>query len=55
LIPTLTPIWLSLLAFAIVFPIAFLSWIGLEKPALRLRRSVVDLLKKRLPAVALPG
>ena len=55
LIPALTPLWLSLLAFAIVLPIAFLSWIGIEKPALRLRRTVVGLLKKRQPAVALPG
>ena len=55
LIPALTPLWLSLLAFAIVLPVAFLSWIGIEKPALRLRRTVVGLLKKRQPAVALPG
>ena len=55
LIPALTPLWLSLLAFAIVLPIAFLSWIGIEKPALRLRRTVVGLLTKRQPAVALPG
>jgi hypothetical protein len=36
-------------------PIAFLSWIGIEKPALPLRRTVVGLLTKRQPAVALPG
>ena len=55
LISALTPLWLSLLAFAIVLPVAFLSWIGIEKPALRLSRTVVGLLKKRQPAVALPG
>ena len=53
--PGADALWLSLLAFAIVLPIAFLSWIGVEKPALRLRRTVVGLLKKRQPAVALPG
>ena len=55
LIPGLTPVWLSLTAFAIVLPIAFLSWIVIEKPALRLRSSVVGQLKKRSSAVAVPG
>jgi peptidoglycan/LPS O-acetylase OafA/YrhL len=55
LIPALTPLWLALLAFAIVFPIAFLSWVVVEKPALRLRPTIVGRLKKQPHAVAVPG
>jgi len=51
LVPALTPIWLSLTAFAIVLPIAFVSWIVVEKPALRLRPIVVALLMKSRPPV----
>jgi peptidoglycan/LPS O-acetylase OafA/YrhL len=55
LIPSLTPLWLCATAFAIVLPIAFVSWILVEKPALRLRPAVSALLKKRSPAVPVPG
>ncbi len=55
LVPAITPAWLALTAFVIVLPIAFLSWIFIEKPAMRLRSTVGALLKKRRAAASLAG
>jgi peptidoglycan/LPS O-acetylase OafA/YrhL len=52
LIPALTPLWLSSIAFAIVLPLAFASWCFIEKPALALRLAVSSALKRRAPAFA---
>lgn len=41
LVPGISIAMLTLSAFAIVFPIALLSWIAIEKPALGLRRALV--------------
>jgi hypothetical protein len=52
LVPALTPLWLSSVAFVIVLPLAFASWLFIEKPALALRPLVVGALRKRVPAFA---
>jgi peptidoglycan/LPS O-acetylase OafA/YrhL len=52
LIPALTPLWLSSIAFAIVLPLAFASWCFIEKPALAFRPTLVGALKRRAPAFA---
>jgi peptidoglycan/LPS O-acetylase OafA/YrhL len=44
-IPSLAPAWLALLAFAIVLPIAFVSWIAIEKPALSHKSDVARRLR----------
>jgi peptidoglycan/LPS O-acetylase OafA/YrhL len=49
-VPALTPLWLSSIAFVIVLPLAFASWLFIEKPALALRPAVSDALKKRASA-----
>lgn len=46
-IPAITPLLLSVVAFAIVFPLAMLSWLLIERPALRLRPTVVAAIKRR--------
>jgi peptidoglycan/LPS O-acetylase OafA/YrhL len=40
LLPGLTPLWLTVLAFLIVAPIALVSWVLIEKPALGLKRAI---------------
>lgn len=47
LVPTLSPLLLAPVAFVIVLPIAFASWLFIEKPALRLRPFVTASLKKQ--------
>jgi peptidoglycan/LPS O-acetylase OafA/YrhL len=49
-VPALTPLWLSSIAFVIVLPLAFASWLFIEKPALALRPAVSNELKKRASA-----
>ncbi|HEY8128079.1 MAG TPA: hypothetical protein VIF39_05090, partial [Hyphomicrobium sp.] len=55
LVPGVTHVWLSFLAFAIDLPIALLSWTVIEKPALSLRAVLARRSKKHRPPVALPA
>lgn len=55
LAPSLAPVALALAAFIIVLPMAFASWIMIEKPALRLRSRVASLQAKRGAPVPQPG
>lgn len=55
LAPSMAPLLVSLLAFVIVLPLAFLSWIGIEKPALRLRPHIAALWMKRAQPAMIPG
>jgi peptidoglycan/LPS O-acetylase OafA/YrhL len=53
--PSLTPAAVALAAFAIVLPIAFASWIVIEKPSLGARPFVTGLLKPPRSAVPQPA
>ncbi|WP_092867656.1 acyltransferase family protein [Hyphomicrobium facile] len=55
LMPGLPPVWLSLVAFAIVLPTAIVSWIVIEKPAMKLRSLITARLRKREPVAPLPA
>jgi len=55
LMPGLPPIWLSLVAFAIVLPMAIVSWIVIERPALKLRSLITGRAKLRQSAGPLPA
>ena len=50
LVPGIAPCTLTALAGAIVFPIALVSWIVIERPALGLRRRLVSLLQPKRSA-----
>jgi peptidoglycan/LPS O-acetylase OafA/YrhL len=47
LMPALTPVWLTLTAVALVLPIAVLSWLVIERPALRFRPAVASFLDRQ--------
>jgi peptidoglycan/LPS O-acetylase OafA/YrhL len=53
--PTLPPLAIALIAFALVLPLAFASWIFIEKPSLRARPFVTDLFRKIQPQIAQPA
>ncbi|HET6389152.1 acyltransferase [Hyphomicrobium sp.] len=55
LMPGIAPVWLSLIAFAIVLPAAVFSWIVIEKPALKLRAIVTGRVTPRQSTVPLPA
>lgn len=52
--PALSPIAISLLAFAIVLPLALLSWVLVEHPALQFRHEVRDFVSRRFARQAAP-
>ncbi len=54
LMPSLPPVWLSLVAFSIVLPAAVFSWIMIEKPALKLRALITGRIKRRQSTDPLP-
>lgn len=55
-VPGLAPVAISVIAFAIVLPLALLSWVLIEHPALRLRGELRSFLQRRksppVPAAA---
>lgn len=52
-IPGIAPLWLTIVAFAMVLPIALLSWMAIERPALSHRADIARWLKSsRLAARA---
>jgi peptidoglycan/LPS O-acetylase OafA/YrhL len=53
--PSLSPLLLAGAAFAFVLPMAFASWIFIERPSLRFRPYAIALLKKRAQPVPMPG
>jgi peptidoglycan/LPS O-acetylase OafA/YrhL len=53
--PSLSPLLLAGAAFAFVLPMAFASWIFIERPSLRFRPYATALLKKRAQPVPMPG
>ncbi|HVZ04156.1 acyltransferase [Hyphomicrobium sp.] len=55
LVPSLAPMALAAVTFVIVLPLAFISWIAVEKPMLRLRSYVVGLLNKPGGPISQPG
>ncbi|MBS0237719.1 MAG: hypothetical protein JSR89_04785 [Proteobacteria bacterium] len=55
LMPGVQPVWLSLVASAIVLPVAIVSWIAIEKPALQLNSLITGCAKLRQPSCPLPA
>jgi len=53
--PSLPPLLVAEAAFILVLPLAFVSWIFIERPSLRLRPHVASLLKTRSETVPLAG
>lgn len=49
--PTMSPIAISCAAFAVVLPLALISWVLVEHPALRMRRNVREVFAPVTPAV----
>lgn len=53
--PAISPIAISGAAFAVVLPLALLSWVLVEHPALRMRRNLREFFARRLGRPATPA